>query len=61
MYKKDCELGNLVGCYSIAVLYENGDIVKQDLKKAFELYSKTCVEFPVACNNIGLMYKMAEA
>jgi len=35
-------MGNANGCYSLGLLYDNGQGVNQDYTKAAELFKKTC-------------------
>ncbi|ADU84363.1 hypothetical protein HPSA_01710 [Helicobacter pylori SouthAfrica7] len=39
---KACELNSGSGCEILASFYDDGKIVKKDLKKAFALYDKAC-------------------
>lgn len=41
-WKKACDRGNMVGCSNLALMYYNGDGVRQDKRKAKELYGKAC-------------------
>ena len=40
--QKACDDGNAISCGSLGFLYDNGQGVRQDYKKASELYSKAC-------------------
>ena len=42
-YERGCELDEILGCYNAALLYEKGEIVQQDVKKARELYNLGCI------------------
>ena len=37
-----CNSGDTISCYNLGGSYYNGQGVKQDLKKAVELFSKAC-------------------
>ena len=41
-YAKACDEGDIKSCNNLAVLYDLGDVVKQDKKKAIKLYTKAC-------------------
>ncbi|MFP4600705.1 MAG: SEL1-like repeat protein [Persicimonas sp.] len=63
-FQQACEDGVMSACYDLGVLYEQGEVVDRDLKRAFELYEKACMaEEPdeVACNNLAVMYQQGEA
>lgn len=56
-YAKSCELKNAVGCYNLADMYERGEGVKKDAKKAMEFYKTACDnDHANACNNLGAIY-----
>ncbi|AFX91420.1 secreted protein [Helicobacter pylori Aklavik117] len=42
-FKKACDLKEGMGCYNLGVLYQNGEGVEKDLKKATQYYQKACV------------------
>ncbi|MFC2344547.1 tetratricopeptide repeat protein [Campylobacter sp.] len=44
-------------CYNLGILYSNGQGVKQDIKKAVELFSKACEAGDIkGCYNLGFSY-----
>ena len=46
-----------MGCYNLGNLYSSGQGVKQDYKKARELYSKACdIGHVDGCYNLGVLY-----
>jgi TPR repeat protein len=42
LYKKACDGGVTIGCFSLGLLYEYGKGVRQNTQKALELYGKSC-------------------
>ena len=55
--EKDCNGGNASACVNLGVMYANGKGVKQDYKKASELYQKACNGgVASSCYNLGIMY-----
>ena len=49
------------GCYNLGVLYSSGKGVKQDYKKANELYLKACnLKDGSGCYNIGISYYLGK-
>jgi len=58
-YNKACSLEkSTVGCAGLGLLYEQGTGVKQNYKKAINLYQKACNNNEaMGCNNLGLIYK----
>ena len=55
--QKACDDGNAISCGSLGFLYGNGQGVRQDYKKASELYSKACdMGYADACFNLGVVY-----
>ncbi|WP_415752162.1 tetratricopeptide repeat protein [Helicobacter pylori] len=42
-FKKACDLKEGMGCYNLGVLYQNGEGVEKNLKKAAQYYKKACV------------------
>lgn len=58
LYQKACDLGNADGCYELAVSYNIGRGVSQDINKAKELYKKACdLEKSSACENFKRLSK----
>lgn len=56
-YIKACDKNFYESCSKAAFLYEEGKGIKQDMKKAFNLYSKACGgEDAFACHNIAVYY-----
>jgi hypothetical protein len=59
--KKLARGGNMVGCRGLARMYDLGEGVKKDGKKAIELYSKACnAGDTVGCMNLGIIYEYGE-
>lgn len=62
--KKNYEIGcnktnknQAVSCFNLALLYNEGQGVRQDQHKTYELYKKSCdMENAMACNNLGVLY-----
>lgn len=58
LYQKACDLGSANGCYELAVSYNIGRGVSQDINKAKELYKKACdLEESSACENFKRLSK----
>lgn len=58
LYQKACDLGSANGCYELAVSYNIGRGVSQDINKAKELYKKACdLEESSACKNFKRLSK----
>lgn len=57
-YKKACESGKFVNCYTLGVLYQNKVFKAKDFKDGAKLYKKACDEggFGVACTKYALLY-----
>jgi len=56
-YRRAAEAGHLEASVSLAVLYQNGTGVPQDLDQARALYEAAVqVDHPRALNNLGLLY-----
>jgi len=54
---KACDDNNMIGCFLLGVLYDNGDGVKQDKQKAVKLYTKACDgNTMMGCFNLGVLY-----
>jgi len=55
--QKACDSGNAKSCAAVGLLYEKGQGLEQDYKKASELYSKACdMRDANACEALGLLY-----
>ena len=55
--ERQCNNGDTGSCVDLGILYFNGDSVKQDYKKASELYNKACeMGNASGCHNLGLLY-----
>ena len=56
-----CQRGDGLFCGALGVLYDYGDVVKQDKFKAVELYTKACeLRNGGGCINLGFMYATGE-
>ncbi len=56
-YLKACDKNYYESCSKAAFLYEEGENIKQDMKKAFKLYSKACGgDDGFACHNVAVYY-----
>ena len=54
-------MGEASGCYKLGGLYYNGEGVKQDYKKASELFSKACEMGEASgCVLLGFLYQYGE-
>lgn len=49
-----------ISCNSLADLYEEGNGVKQDKEKAFELRRESCGYLPNHCADIGIRYETGD-
>ena len=55
--QKACDDGNAISCSNLGFLYANGRGVRQDYKKASELYFKACdMGYADGCYNLGVSY-----
>ena len=55
--QKACDDGNAISCFNLGLLYDEGRGVRQDYKKASELYSKACdMGYAGGCYNLGFLY-----
>ena len=56
--QSECEQNNTESCINLGALYERGEEgVKQDYKKANELFSKSCdLGFGSGCYDLGILY-----
>lgn len=42
-FMDDCnDAGDYFGCFSVAMKYEKGEVLKKDISKAIEYYNKAC-------------------
>ena len=42
-FMDDCNnAGDYYGCFSVAMKYENGEVLEKDISKAIEYYGKAC-------------------
>ncbi len=58
-YKKACKGGVYEGCYNLGLMYANGKGVRQDYKKAKELFGKACDKgISAGCQNYAVLNKM---
>lgn len=60
-FKKSCNYNNYLGCALAGISYKNGDGIKQNHKKASELFTKACdsnvvIAREIACQELGLLY-----
>jgi hypothetical protein len=56
-----CDAGNASGCFSLGLMYENGEGVVQDRAKAVATYQKACEAGNAnGCNNLGRMLEHGE-
>jgi TPR repeat protein len=52
IFSKECKDGQPNACYNLAIMYENGEGVKQDESKIKELFKRTCdLGFDLGCMN----------
>ena len=60
-YTIACERNQYVSCSHLAITYEEDKLVKQDMKKAFNLYSKACGGGDAfACHNVAVTYSKSD-
>ena len=60
-YTIACERNQYVSCSHLAIIYEEDKLVKQDMKKAFKLYSKACGGGDAfACHNVAVTYSKSD-
>lgn len=56
-YKKACEAGKVVNCYTLGVFYQKKLFKSKDFKDSAKLYKKACNGgFGVACTKYALLY-----
>ena len=59
--KAACALNDYPACVYLALIYQNGEGVKQDYLKAVKFYTKTCDGGEgVGCLSLGVMYQYGE-
>jgi len=57
VYRRSCELGEMIGCHTLARLYHDGSGVALDLKEAVALETRACdADYPAACRELGRMF-----
>jgi len=55
-FKKSCESGYVLGCYSIGINYRHGDGVPKDIEKTLTYFTTACDGgIAPACNSIGFI------
>ena len=60
-YTIACDRNDYVSCSHLAIIYEQDKLVKQDMKKAFKLYSKACGGgYPFGCHNVAITYSKSD-
>lgn len=60
-YITACDKDYFPSCTRAALLYEEGKGIKEDMDKAFRLYSKACgAEDGFACHNVAVYYSKKE-
>ena len=60
-YTIACDRNDYVSCSHLAIIYEEDILVKQDMKKAFNLYSKACGgDYAFACHNVAITYSKSD-
>ncbi|WP_415396358.1 tetratricopeptide repeat protein [Sulfurimonas sp. CS5] len=60
-YTEACKRNDYVSCSHLAIIYEEDILVKQDMKKAFNLYSKACGgDYAFACHNVAVTYSKSD-
>ena len=56
-YQKACDMGILLGCDKIGMMYELGEGFQKDYKKAIKIYEKTCsLKDEAGCFALGRLY-----
>jgi hypothetical protein len=57
LFQKACDGGDMVGCFDLALLYDNGDGGSQDYSQARTLYQRSCDGGYIdGCTNAGSLY-----
>lgn len=56
-YQKSCDMGILLGCDKIGMMYELGEGFQKDYKKAIKIYETTCsLKDEAGCFALGRLY-----
>ena len=56
-FTEACKRGQAVSCSNLAVIYEENELVPQNVKKAKQLYTKACGgDDAFACHNLAVIY-----
>ncbi len=56
-YTEACKRNQFLSCSHLAIIYEEDKLVKQDMKKAQQLYIKACGgDEAFACHNVAVIY-----
>ena len=57
LFRKACDSGVALGCYTLGLMYDAGQGVKQNYSTAAKFFRKACESgIAEACNNLGEMY-----
>ncbi len=57
----ECEKGKYQSCFSLGVIFDDGDGVAKDGRRAAELYKRACDGgYADACPNLGLMHERGD-
>lgn len=57
-FEQACKGGNNLGCNNLGIMYENGEGVRQNSKKALELFGKACdMKEQRGCENYARLKK----
>jgi TPR repeat protein len=57
-YQKACESGHGAGCFNLALLYNDGQGVKQNYHSAKRYYGKACdLKYKMGCDNYKALDK----
>ncbi|EGK7515089.1 sel1 repeat family protein, partial [Campylobacter lari] len=52
LYVKACNLNDNLGCFNLAIMYENGKGIRKDTSKALEYFGKACdLKYDKGCQN----------
>lgn len=61
LFQKACDGGDMVGCFDLALLYDNGDGGSQDYSQARTLYQRSCDGGDMnACFGLGSIYALSQ-
>ncbi|OQA34996.1 MAG: Beta-lactamase HcpA precursor [Betaproteobacteria bacterium ADurb.Bin341] len=59
--QRACDQGVAAGCFNVGLMYEKGEGVGEDKKKAVQFYDKACSMGDAdGCNDLGVMYLKGE-